>query len=238
MAYMMRNGRRMRMLGDDVSSGGNVGAQIGGGGGGGGAFDFSVISDLFTGAPDASTDPSVGSTTNGTTVTSADFNCTKYPGICKPMNLPALAVVQSLQAQLNRVAQVKGLSKIQVDGAVGPASLALFNQVAAISSSTPYSMTQVGNVALLAADADVYASQTSGLATSLGAPAQVPAATLTAPVTLVNKTGTTLKAPQQNQDMAQAGIIAAFGGLPVVAQVGIVGLGVWGILKATKKKRR
>lgn len=250
MTYMIKHGRHWKSLGDDqVSSGGGVGAQIGAQQGctqdangnmtcpgSGSPFDFSVLSQLFSGMPDAdpAADPSL---VGGSTVTSSDFNCVKYPGICKPMNLRALQTVQALQAQMNRVAQVKGMGKIAVDGAIGPGTLALFNQVAAASQGTPYVMSPVGSTPLLAADADVYASQCAGLANALGAPAQVSAPSANSPVTLVNRAGAELKAPKANQDMAGAGILAAFNGMSTVAQVAVVGIGGFAVLKFMKKRK-
>jgi hypothetical protein len=56
---------------------------------------------------------------------SSDFNCTRIAGVCKPTNTNALAIVQEAQRQLNRIAQAKNLTKISVDGDVGPKMLTL-----------------------------------------------------------------------------------------------------------------
>lgn len=82
----------------------------------------------------AAADDNIMSTANGTTTTAADFTSTG--GVCKAKNFPALAMAQEFQAQLNRVAHAKGYSKIAVDGALGPGTMALFRLVQTASSGS------------------------------------------------------------------------------------------------------
>jgi hypothetical protein len=59
-------------------------------------------------------------------------SCKPLAGVCKPMTTEALSQFKDLQNQLNRVAQVKGYSKIWVDGRIGKDTLALYNKVQAL----------------------------------------------------------------------------------------------------------
>jgi len=162
---------------------------------------------------DASTDPSVLTTSGGGSVSASDFNCTKVPGVCRPMNVPALNAVQALQMALDRVADVKGFSKIAVDGDIGPATVALLNQVAATSSSAPVSGGAVPSAPsplALASMLDTVTTQANTYATGIGAPGTVSTPAAGKPATLATRSGQTMKAPAPNQ-AAAGGNLGALG---------------------------
>lgn len=149
------------------------------------------------------------------TVSTGDFDSTRYPGICKPTNETALNRVLFFQRQLNRVAQMKNLPKIQVDGDVGPATLKLWNAVMGTSATdcSGIALAVVSEAISLKAQAD-----------SVNIPADVPSPTLTKPPSYApsGKPDITVRTPE-------TGIIATLGGLPtpvklaLVAVVGVVG---------------
>ncbi len=233
--YMSKNGgRAWRQMGDDQVSTvppGGIDSAVPGP-----AQDwFQTVIDAMAAFPDANvTDPT--DTGTSSTVTSSDFNCTKYAGICKPMTLKTLGIVQAAQGQLNRVASQKGFALIQVDGGIGPDTLRLFNQCAAVGGWVP-----MPSVVNLAQDIENVASEANTLANSLGAPAAVAPPAATSPATFVNKNGVEKKAPAANQQAANTGIIAAFTGLSTLAQaaaVGIVGVGLFYLSKKNRRKGR
>lgn len=53
-------------------------------------------------------------------------------GVCKPMDFAALAKFKELQSQCNRVAQVKGYSKVKVDGDIGRGTVELVERILGI----------------------------------------------------------------------------------------------------------
>jgi hypothetical protein len=92
--------------------------------------------------------------------------CRPIAGICKPMDTTTLAVYRDLQAQANRVAHARGLAKIDVDGRIGPDTVALVESV---------TMASYGQCDQVAAIADELAQAIRGTADALGAPASVSA---------------------------------------------------------------
>lgn len=54
---------------------------------------------------------------------------TSVGGVCKPNDSTTLSAFKELQRQMNRVADVLGLTKIPVDGAIGSQTLGLMNQI-------------------------------------------------------------------------------------------------------------
>src|SRR5262245_6418938 len=136
-------------------------------------------------------------------VATDSFNSTKYPGVCKPSTVATLAVFKRLQAQLNRVASVKGIATIAVDGDVGAGTVGLYASlksalISYASSSKDISFAFAGVAQLTAAGgsctsiasvADVIADVADAYADSLGASASPPAPKPIAPPTLVSKTG-------------------------------------------------
>lgn len=205
---------------------------------GGVADDVNQIADslgLFFTAPQAidasqaSPSDNINQTAGGGFSTSAsDFQT--VGGVCKPMNLPALAAVRAFQGQLNRVAQMRGFSKIATDGAVGPATLGLFRlvQSAAAGSVMGDASTCMG----VAPDVDVLAAQIGAYADSLGAPATVSAAVSLHPPTILTKSGASIVAP----DSGITGELAKLSGIEKMALLGVGGTILY--LTLGKNKRR
>jgi hypothetical protein len=116
------------------------------------------------------------------TVDDNQFNSTTYPGICRPSNKGALAIFKNLQAQLNRVAQGAGLSKITVDGDLGNATLALFGKIAAFLSQGGVSIDPARNMLIqagaygcveIARNADALAMAATGVANQMNIPPKI-----------------------------------------------------------------
>lgn len=166
----------------------------------------------------------------GTTTSAADF--TTVGGVCKPRNFPALDAVRVFQRQLNRVAQVKGFSKIVVDGAVGPGTLALFRQVQSVGKGSV--MGDPSTCTGVAPDVDVLAAQVKDLADTLGAPAQVSGPVAIATPTILTKSNKVVIAPDAGAGLL--GAVASMSGIEKVALVGVAG--AIGYLLIHGKKRR
>lgn len=114
-------------------------------------------------------------------------SCSPISGVCKPMNTAALNNFKALQDQLNRVAEVKDLSKIGVDGRIGPGTLALWNKVVTLaviaSPARALSMAASSSCDILAEQAadGGAAAQVRSYADSLHAPTQVAGSILSRP---------------------------------------------------------
>lgn len=162
--------------------------------------------------------------TMGATDTAApSFNTTKYPGVCKPTNQATLDLVFELQRQLNRVAQMRGLTKVAVDGDIGPGTVKLFNAV----------LGSGGTCASIASQIVLFTAQIAAIAASIGAPTTVSSPTPSKPPTFIAPTGLEVVAPK--------GVTASLSdslGLPATTiamlAVGAVGVGYY----VTKKKGR
>jgi len=179
-------------------------------------------------ASQADPDDNVDQTAGGGSVTSADF--TSVNGVCKARNFPALAAAKELQAQLNRVAQMKKFGKIGVDGAIGPGTLALFRAVQTAAAGAV--MGDPSSCAGVAADADVLSEQVKAFANSLNAPAQVSAAVSLSYPSIVTKSGKTVVPPD-------AGITGDLASMSTLERLAIVGVaGAIGYLVYTGAKRR
>lgn len=85
-------------------------------------------------------------------------------GVCKPADKNTLLMVTGFQKQLNRVAQAKGLSKIGVDGDIGPGTQGLYASVVQASGGAVPSGSLCGN------DLPGIAVSVQSFADSLGAP--------------------------------------------------------------------
>lgn len=192
-----------------------------------------VINDVFgTGIVGASqSDPSDAvdqSAGGGATTSAADF--TAVGGVCKARNFPALNAVRVFQGQLNRVAHMKKWSKVVVDGAVGPATLALLRQVQGIANGSV--MGDPSSCMTVAPDVDVLAAQIAAVADSLGAPAQVSGPLAVTVPTIVTKSGKTVAAP----DAGAAGAFATLAGVEKLAILGVAG--AVGYLVFRKRRNR
>lgn len=195
---------------------------------------FDDIDTIMQGGaiPAANADPAdnINQTTTGSSTSSGDF--VSQNGVCKAQNLPALAAVRQLQSQLNRVAQVKGYSKIAADGAIGPATLALFRLVQT-AAGTGTIAGDTSSCVNIGADSDVLAQQVQAYADSLGAPTTVSAALSLGVPTIVTKSGKTVVAP----DAGIAGSLATLSGTEQLALLAVAG-GIGYLLLSKKKKRR
>lgn len=206
MTYLTKAKRRQSAMGDWIE-------------------DFFSMVDPPTPAPSDNVNQSTG---GGTSTSSSDF--VSVAGVCKPQNFPALAAVRAFQQQLNRVAQVKKLSKVSVDGAIGPGTLALFRQVQSASGGSV--MGDPSTCMGVAPDVDVLGAQIKDLADTLGAPATVSGPLAITIPTILTKSGKTLVAPD-------AGIAASLASMSGVEKLAIAGVaGAIGYLVFTSKKRR
>lgn len=181
-------------------------------------------------ADQASAEDAVTSLAFGPSTTADDF--VTVGNVCKARNFPALAYARELQDQLNRVAQVKQWPKTDVDGAIGPATVALFKRVQAAAAGAI--LGDASSCAGIAPDVDVLSVQVKQFADTLGAPATVspPVTSALKAKTILTKSGKTVVAP----DAGIAGSLAQLSGAEKVALLGLAG-GITYFL-VTKKKRR
>jgi hypothetical protein len=120
------------------------------------------------------------------------FNCTKYPGICKPMDFPTLGIVRDMQNQINRVASAKGMRLIATDGDIGPGTVAA---VAAINHFlAPLSFDTSSNTAVVLKMVGI-AIRAKAVADGLGVPAMVSAPIPAKAPAIITPTGIEIKAP-------------------------------------------
>ena len=164
---------------------------------------------------------------------SSEFNSTKYPGICKPSTVSALATFKRLQTQLNRCASVKGIATIAIDGDIGPGTMSMFGklQTSLITYATKEQnlagAVKVGTVrpascASLAMVSDVVGDIADDYANSMRAPEKPPSPPATRPPVLVMPDGSE-KAPPAGADLLTAwesastpvkvAMVAALGGI-------------------------
>lgn len=174
------------------------------------------------------TQANVPPASGGTAISAADF--VVRGSVCKPANVTALVHVQELQRQLNRVAQVKGFSKIAADGEVGPATITLFARVQAAAGAARIPGA-TGACVDIAPKADVLRDQVKQYADSIGAPAQASAPIAFKAPTIVTPTG---------QEVAVgAGVFDTFNQLGTVEKVAIVGVfGGIGYMLLKKARKR
>jgi len=133
--------------------------------------------------------------------------CSPIAGVAKPMDVATLDLFKELQRQLNRVAQAKGFTKIDVDGRIGPGSVKLYQK--AFGSST----TSDG---LATAAASVQQSAKS-IADLASVPATVPGPTIPlSPPSTANPDGTVADPPG-------VGILALIPGLAAMLPGGNLG---------------
>lgn len=161
-------------------------------------------------------------------LTPADFNSTRYPGICKPMNQRALNFITELQRQLNRLAHVKGVAKIGVDGDVGPKTINLLTALGLATMGASCMATAVG--------APIITPIIKQKADAAGAPTTVAGPPPLTPPTYITPTG------QLRPDASSAGsVMDAFNamstGQKVVAAGLLAGIGFLGFKELSKKKR-
>jgi hypothetical protein len=158
-------------------------------------------------------------------IVAADFNSTKYPGICKPSNYATLEKFKELQRQANRYAAAKGLpDRVTVDGDIGPAVIAL---VAKATAHSPLPCTE------LALQAESRTADMKAFADAKGVPAKVAGPAALKLSTIVDQSGKEEVVPPDF-------IMQMFGRqLSTTEKVALVGVG-GGIayMLLTKKRRR
>jgi hypothetical protein len=122
------------------------------------------------------------------------------PGICKPGDKNTLFTVTGFQKQLNRVADIKGIAKIGVDGDLGPKTLGLFRQVQSLAGGQ---ISGDGSTcAGLTESLPVIAVQVAQFADSLGAPARTSSPPAPTPTFISQATGQEVKVPQAGASVA------------------------------------
>ena len=139
------------------------------------------------------------------------------PGICKPGDKNTLFLVTGFQKQLNRVAEVKGIAKIGVDGDLGPRTLALFRQVQSLAGGTISG--DGSSCAGLAETLPQIGVQVASFADSLGAPARTSSPPAPTPTFVSQATGQEVKVPQ-----AGASVSDMFMGMSTTMKVAFVGI--------------
>lgn len=185
-------------------------------------------------------------------IATSSFNSTKYPGVCKPSTTATLAAFKELQQQLNRVASVKGLPKIAVDGDVGPGTINLAAYVKAVAAADASGSGDLADVAndvvsiidtssctSLASAADDVAANVQMYATALGANTSVPAPINTSSTVLVSSTGaeTKVSSGAANAAASAADAFTALGTTTQLMVVGALGVAGW-IMFGGKKPRK
>lgn len=125
-------------------------------------------------------------------IDSSKFNCTKYPGVCKPMDFDTLNIVRDMQNQINRVAKMKGAKLIAVDGDIGPGTVAA---VSAVLSSLAPATFDTSSSAAVARVCDQIGARAKAVADGLNAPAQVSAPIPLKQPSIIMPSGLEVKAP-------------------------------------------
>jgi hypothetical protein len=156
--------------------------------------------------------------------------CSPISGVAKPMDVATLDLFKELQRQLNRVAQLKGLSKIDVDGRIGPGTVKLyrlaFNQPSSITCDT---------VALVASSV---VQSAKALADQGSVPTTVPGPIVPiSPPSTPNTDGTVSDPPGVGAFGAIQGLATMLpgGNLGALAAIGLISYGVYRISKKPKR---
>ena len=185
-------------------------------------------------------------------VSASSFNSTKYPGVCKPSTTATLAIFKALQQQLNRVASVKNLPKVAVDGDIGPGTLNLASYVKAVAAADATGSGDLASIAndvvtiidtssctALASRADDVAANVQMYATALGVPTSVPAPVNTSPTVLVSSSGqeTQVAGSLQNAAASAADSFGALDGTTKFAVAGALGVAAYIVLGGKKRRR-
>lgn len=153
--------------------------------------------------------------------------CSALSNICKPMNASVLATFKNLQAQINRVLYKQGKSLIGVDGRIGPGTVRAANSAMG---------TNFSNCNELAAIANVFATQVSALASSMGAPMSVASPQPAAPPSVASGSGAIMHPP--DGQLRVAGFMS-FLKSPLGMAVGVgTALALYSISQDTKKGKR
>lgn len=154
-------------------------------------------------------------------------------GVCKPTDEPTLRIVQDLQKQTNRVAAAKSLTKIGVDGDIGPLTLAAVRAAASISGGRV--TVDTSSCSALGAQIKTAASQMKAFADAIGAPASTSSPALSKPPSIVTPAG--LIKPVASS----ASLIDAVASMPMPMKVAfggiMAGIGYFVFFDKPRKKR-
>ena len=175
---------------------------------------------------------------------------TESGGVCKPSNSSTLAQYKAMQTQLNRVATVLSLSKIGVDGDIGPGTLRLLSNISSklYNTTMPFEMalanaasSQCGDVASDAVNITYWAKWTAdarGAGSGTTTPTPKPPSGSSPPI--IPPGGVT--GPGTAQPQIGGGLWDAFKNLSTLEK-GAVGVGLFaagvmaGFIPFGKKKR-
>lgn len=111
------------------------------------------------------------------------------PSLCKPTNFGALDAVKEMQRQLNRAAQAKNISKITIDGDIGPATLRL------VAATGPYMVVDSSSCSSVGTNALAITAQAKSVANAAGVPAQITQPKPPSPPSIVAPSGAIVAQP-------------------------------------------
>ena len=114
----------------------------------------------------------VGGQATGTPIASVS-NWKTVSGVCYATNTDFLSQMKELQRQCNRVAQVKGIALISIDGQIGPATLALMGKIAALGAYSSISNSSIVTCDNVCSNLYSFIAATKMFADSLGASSSV-----------------------------------------------------------------
>jgi len=126
-------------------------------------------------------------------IDASKFNSTKYPGVCKPMDVATLQIVYDLQNQLNRLAKMIATDRqpIAVDGDIGPGTVSMATRLGLLTLKEQ----SEGGCMAVAQNADSLAATAKKHADELGAPVTVPSPSPSKPPTIITAAGLEIKGP-------------------------------------------
>jgi len=161
-------------------------------------------------------------------------------GVCKPTNSGALGYAKDLQRAANRVLSTMGSTKIAVDGAIGPGTVAALVSIQGVTSAAAYSLGSSNinygaGCTVVTAQIQAITDRLNQLADYLGASSSVSSPSGSGTPTIYDPVSGTL----QNQ-APTASILDAFNNMSTpmkIAAVGIAG-GIGYLAFAKPKKRR
>lgn len=168
---------------------------------------------------------------------------TSVNGVCKPGDALTLERFKAMQAQMNRVASAFSLTKIGVDGDIGPKTLTLLSKISAKMSLTNPTELALANTAssdcnAVARDAGTIQYLAKAVADARGIGAAVASPAPSRPPSISTPAGPIALPPT-----AHTGIAAQLSAMPTTHKlalgVGVLALGVAaGLIPLGKKRRR
>lgn len=177
-----------------------------------------LVTDLSTcpGAQGTIADPVDPTAADVVGLNDPNANSFKLVGnICKPLTYASLASGQDLQRQLNRMAKVKSLPLISIDGAIGPGTVSLFATVTGNAQTC----------SAIGASCVAFTQTVQLQADLVGAPTFVPAPSPSAPLSLATASGKVVKAPLSTTAASILDTVG-LGTLSTAEQLGLAALGI------------